>query len=227
MIPKIIPVVHYSSDVQAVRNAERALDAGCDGVMLIDMRGRHPRQLIDVAARIKACRRDRLVGINLLGTDPLLALKTSISTGLDMTWTDEQLTHSSGLQEDEADHVRGLLTTAPGHLMFVGVAFKHQRHEPDPGRAARDAVRLGFVPTTSGQATGVAAEAGRVADLREALGPDAPLGIASGITPGNVATFAPYLSHVLVATGVLAPAVTSDDEFDPRLLHDLVRAVRD
>jgi len=226
MISKIIPVIHYADDAQALRNAERAFDADCDGVMLIQMQGRHSRRLATLAGEIKTRWPDRLAGINLLGTEPLLALRASMAAGLDMTWTDEQLTHSSGLQDDEADDVRGLLTGAPGHLMFVGVAFKHQRHEPDPGRAARDAARLGFVPTTSGSATGVAAEAGRIADLRDALGPDAPLGIASGITPDNVTAFAPYLTHILVATGVLAPSAGSGDEFDTVLLRDLVRAVR-
>lgn len=222
MTPRIIPVVHYADDAQALRNAERAFDADCDGIMLIEMQGRHSRRLIALAGEIKARWPDRLAGINLLGTEPLLALRPSMDARLDMTWTDEQLTHSSGLQDDEADDVRGLMTSAPGHLMFVGVAFKHQRHEPDPRRAAREAARLGFVPTTSGSATGVAAETGRIADLRDALGPDAPLGIASGITPDNAAAFAPHLTHILVATGVSS----SFHEFDAQLLRDLVRTVR-
>lgn len=46
----IIPVIHYADDNQAMRNAERAIEAGCDGVMLIEMRGRNDGLLFAGAA---------------------------------------------------------------------------------------------------------------------------------------------------------------------------------
>ncbi len=216
----IIPVIHYADDEQAMRNAARAFDAGCEGVLLIEMRGRDSL-LPDVARAIKSRWEDRLVGVNMLGAEPERALEWSLDLGLDMTWTDEQLTHSSDGDADEARRVRTLLSRHPDHLFFCGVAFKHQRHEPDPVWAARAAVDLGFIPTTSGSATGVAAEVDRIAAIREGLEADAPLGIASGITPENAASFSPFLSHILVATGVSS----TFHEFDPLLLRKLVHAV--
>ena len=222
MIPKIIPVIHYADDEQTMRNAQRALEAGCDGIMLIDMQGSNAGRLAAAAMSIKTRRPDMLVGINYLSCDPVLAMERNIADGLDMTWTDEQLTHSSGDHIADAERARDVLSTCDGHLLFTGVAFKHQRIEPNPVEAARNAVAMGLIPTTSGSATGIAAEVDRIAALRSGLGAEAPLAIASGITPRNAAEFSPHLSHILVATGVSS----SFHEFDPELLSALVAAVR-
>ena len=218
----ILPVVHYQDPKQVRRNADRALDAGCDGVMLIHMDGLNG--LLPPAARaVKRIARERIVGINMLGFDSHVVAGASQCLGLDATWTDEQPTHSTDAPWTSADRIATALRPSDRpHLVFVGVAFKHQRHEPQPGEAARRAVAMGFVPTTSGAATGVAADPARVAKLRDAVGPDAPLAIASGITPENAAAFLPHLTHVLVSTGVSS----SFHEFDPARLADLV-AVRD
>jgi predicted TIM-barrel enzyme len=198
---KVIPVIHYQSDEQAMRNAERAVDAGCDGVFLIHMDGEN-ELLAPIACSIKSRWTDRiLVGINYLGVDPAKAALANIANGLDMTWTDVQLTHSSAEPWTCAEMIQTALAKTPKHLLFAGVAFKHQRPEPNPELAARMADKFGFVATTSGSATGVAAEVDKIARLRAALG-DAPLAIASGVTPDNVHEYAPHLSHILVATGV-------------------------
>jgi predicted TIM-barrel enzyme len=153
------------------------------------------------ALAIKARWPERLVGINYLGEDPAKAVLANVANGLDMTWTDAQLTHSSAEPWTHAQRIQTALAKTPKHLLFAGVAFKHQRPEPQPELAARMAAQFGFVPTTSGAATGVAAEVDKIARLRTALG-DAPLAIASGVTPENVHEYAPYLSHILVASGV-------------------------
>ena len=201
MSTKVIPVIHYESDEQSMRNAELASDAGCHGVFLIHMDGQNDL-LPSAARRIKACWPDMLVGINYLGRDPAGAVAANIADGLDMTWTDVQLTHSAAAPWADAMRVREAMVRNPDHLVFTGVAFKHQRHEPQPAVAAQEARAFGLIPTTSGSATGVAAEVDKVAQLRTALGTAAPLAIASGITPENVLDYAPYLSYILVATGV-------------------------
>lgn len=216
MKPAIIPVIHYADDNQALRNAERAADAGCDGVMLIQMEGRNePLPLI--ARAIKERWPHMLVGINFLGASAIEGLVDNLAIETDMTWTDAQPTHSLAAPWFEAEQLCEARAWGGRHLLFTGVAFKHQRHEPDPETAARKALEMGFVPTTSGEATGVAAEIGRIERLRAAIGPDAPLAIASGVTPDNVHLYAPLLSHILVATGVSS----SFHEFDSELLRRL------
>ena len=218
MRTNIIPVIHYEDDDQAIRNAARAQDAGCDGVLLIQMDGSNTR-LVSVAQEIKAEGPDLLVGVNHLGLDPSRSLAVNLAADLDMTWTDVQPTHTEFPDENLKKRLSRQLRGKSHHL-FTGVAFKHQRHEPDPVASARDAINHGFIPTTSGPATGVAADPSQIARLRQGIGPDAPLAIASGITPGNFAMFAPHLSHVLVATGVSS----SFHDFDEELLASLVSA---
>lgn len=211
MKTRIIPVIHYESDEQAKRNAAIAFGAGCDGVFLIHMEGKN-HLLPSVAREIKAQHPNKLVGINYLGVETAEAVNANINLGLDMTWTDDQLTHSLDRPWTEAKRVCDVKTQDYSHLIFVGVAFKHQRHEPDPVLAARKALEFGFIPTTSGSATGVAADQNDVVKLRAGMGPGHPLAIASGITPENAEDYLPSLSHVLVATGVSSSFYELDAE---------------
>ena len=93
MRTNIIPVIHYEDDDQAIRNAARVQDAGCDGVLLIQMDGSNTR-LVSVAQEIKAEWPDLLVGVNHLGLDPSRSLAVNLAADLDMTWTDVQPTHT-------------------------------------------------------------------------------------------------------------------------------------
>jgi predicted TIM-barrel enzyme len=218
----ILPVIHYADDNQAMRNAERAIEAGCAGVMLIEMQGRNKR-LLFAGAAIKRRWPTAHIGINHLGMDAGRAVHNSIAVGVDSTWTDEQLTHSGGALDAEATRLSGLISSAPLHAIFCAVAFKYQRHEPDPALAAIRALHLGFIPTTSGAGTGFAADRFMVEAIREGIGEAAPLALASGVTPDNAASFAPLVSHILVATGVSS----SFHEFDPARLRALVQVVDD
>ncbi|MFZ3482059.1 hypothetical protein [Sphingomonas sp. 3-13AW] len=221
MAPQVIPVIHYQDHGQALRNADLAFDAGASGVFLIEMDGISD-PLPAVALTIKHRWPSRLVGINFLGVEPEEAVRWNIECGVDMTWTDAQLTHSSGDRLEQGQHIRDHLLECPTHLFFSGVAFKHQRHEPDPIAAARLAVKMGFIPTTSGTATGIAADTNKVEQLHAGLGREMPLAIASGVTPDNVVQYAPYLSHILVATGVSS----SFHELDRVLLGQLITRVK-
>lgn len=197
---QVIPVIHYASVEQAMRNAERAFDAGCAGVFLIHMDGEN-KLLAPVARSIKACWKDKLVGINYLGAKPADAVASNIADGFDMTWTDVQLTHSGAAPWERAKRVREALLRSPGHQVYAGVAFKYQIAEPQPELSAKMAHEFGFIPTTSGSATSIAADVEKITNLRAALG-EGPLAIASGITPENVLSFAPSLTHILVSTGI-------------------------
>lgn len=233
MQTKVLPVIHYESDEQVLRNAQIAVDAGCAGVFLIHMDGEDQKLSLadrDIQARkrlspvtrdIKTRWPNLLVGINYLGMCPAEAVRINIEDGFDMTWTDAQLSHSRAAPWGLADRVRAAQVANVEHLVFAGVAFKHQRDESHPEHAAVRAHEFGFIPTTSGPATGVAAEVRKIASMRQALGA-APLAIASGITPENVREFAPHLTHVLVATGVSS----SFYEFDFEKLYQ-VRALCD
>ena len=61
--------------------------------------------------------------------------------------------------------------------------------------------------TTSGVATGKAADLEKITTFRRACA-DHPLAVASGITPDNISDYAPLLDAILIATGI-----NEDDDF--------------
>jgi hypothetical protein len=198
--PHIYPVIHYLDDATALRNAEVAFEAGCEGVFLIHMDGRD--SLLEPAAlAIKGRWPEKRVGINYLSLPAMEALKRNLRAGLDMTWTDDAGLNTLESTERAAE-LEAVLCAHPRHTFFGAAAFKYQAPEPDPAAAALRGLRHRMVPTTSGAATGVAADLAHIIRMSQAV--DGRLAVASGITPDNVLTYAPYLSHILVATGVSA-----------------------
>jgi len=213
---QIIPVIHVISQEQALRNADIAYEAECPGVMLIQMEGRN-NELMEPAAAIKERWPDKKLGVNMLGMDPQEAL--NFTDGIEMTWTDNQPTHSHEGNDQTLDVIDVSLKLAgPNHEFFCGVAFKHQAYEPDPVGAAKRAIAHGYIPTTSGPATGKPADPASISYLRQSIGANAPLALASGITPENAKIFAPHVSHILVSTGISK----SFYEFDADLVKQLM-----
>jgi predicted TIM-barrel enzyme len=195
---KILPVIHQIDAETSVSESQLAFDAGADGVFLISHFG-NDELVVEVAKRIKALHPDKLIGINLLADGAFAALDAAISHGLDMAWGDTVGVSSSGLTvSGMAFHAIAQLH--PEVAVFAGVAFKGQHIDPDPPGAAAAALECGYVPTTSGVATGKAANIAKIIAMSERAG--GTLAIASGMTLDNVAEYAPYLSHILVATGV-------------------------
>ena len=118
-----------------------------------------------------------------------------------------------------------VLAARPDHTFFASVAFKYQPADPDPGEAARRALELGMLPTTSGDATGHAPDPAKLERIRAIIGPPsahAPLALASGVSPENAAALAPHLTDVLVSTGVSSDFHT----FAPDRLARLVAVLR-
>ena len=77
-----------------------------------------------------------------------------------------------------------------------------------------------MVPTTSGLATGHAPEVGKLRAIREAIGGYNQLALASGAAPENIGRLAPYLTDILVSTGISK----NFHEFEPSRLHAMVAA---
>lgn len=164
-------------------------------MMIISMDGNN-HQVGPLAELIKRRFPELMVGINYLGVRAHEALADSLSRGLDATWTDQPGVDSQK-GSSTALLVESMLLAHPNHLFFGSVAFKYQPHEPDPAAAARRALSLGMIPTTSGSATGSPPEASKLESMFCGL-----LGVASGIDPHNVAELGQHVSHILVSTGI-------------------------
>ena len=195
---KVIPVIHFENDAQALANAELARDAGCHGVFLISMEGEDDR-LAAAGALIRSRCPGLFVGVNFLTMRSPDALRASLAAGFDATWCDS-VGIANGVASEQAKECAGLLS-GKAHQLFASVAFKYQPVDPDAPASAAAAASLGFVPTTSGVKTGAPPTAGKLRDMR-AQAKNAGLAVASGLSPENLSELGPYITHALVSTGV-------------------------
>lgn len=220
MTPLVLPVIHHLDEKTSIEQARLAHAVDADGVFLISHNGKNA-ELGMAAQRIKEEFPGWMVGVNYLGWNSLQALSTASMQGLDMLWIDAPGITGAGLTVDGvrlANDYADLLRKGRPRL-FGSVAFKYQPDEADPAGAARVARQQGYIPTTSGPGTGVAPDLEKIKLMKAAV---PRLAIASGMTVENVAAFAPYVTHILVATGV------SEDEhhFDFEKLSAFIGAVR-
>ena len=197
--PKIFPVVNYLDRLTALAEVAQAIECDADGCFLISHMG-DDTELLEVAAAIQKIHPGFPVGVNLLSRSAAEAAKQVNSWALPMMWADYPGVASTGIQDLAREVTRASydLFDVPGFEVFASVACKHQPIDLDPALAAKNALAAGFIPTTSGE--GLAPSLEKVIAMSAATG--GVLALASGVTPGNIAAYAPYLSHVLVATGV-------------------------
>lgn len=196
---KIFPVIHVLDEQQSLANAAIAHDCGADGVFLIHMDGRDG-MLDPIGRSIRRAFPDLLLGVNYLSMSALEGLERSLAQGWDASWCDNPGVRSDSITS-EAIVISETLTKHPRHMYFGSVAFKYQPVDPDPAQAAVQALALGMIPTTSGEATGLAPTMDKLTKMRQALG-SGSLAVASGISPENVPQLGPMLTHALVATGI-------------------------
>ena len=102
------------------------------------------------------------------------------------------------------------------------ISFVHA--DSEVGKAARLAAKFTDVVTTSGSATGVAANVKKISDMREGCGSIA-MALASGVTPENASQYATLVDAFLVATGISLPGDFYN--LDPVRLTSLLRVCRD
>jgi len=216
----VLPVIHVESLEQAQRNVQVSRDAGADGVFLIN-HGMPDRSLLAIHETVADAHPEWWVGVNCLGLMPEQVFR-EVSPKVSGVWVD-----NAGIVEDRdtQEYAERVLASrqacAPDCLYFGGVAFKYQRHVDDLEAAGRIAARYMDVVTTSGVGTGEAAAEEKIRRLKAALG-EAPLAIASGVTPDNVTHYLPFAEALLVATGISR----SFTELDPGLVQALIRRVR-
>ena len=220
---EIWPVIHLHNLDLAHRNAALAVENGVDGVFLIHMSGQD-EQVLPTTLFLKEKFPELKMGANFLSMRAVDAVRAARQIGLDATWSD-----SPGIRSDrmgaEVDALEEDVRTQGPGLFFASVAFKYQPEDADPGLAVLRAWERGFVPTTSGLATGQAPAVQKLAAIRKTLNahnPRASLALASGAAPDNIAELAPFLSHVLVPTGISS----SDVAFDPIKFRRFVEAAR-
>jgi len=229
--PVVTPVIHVLNRAQAERNVAFAVRAGAAGVFLINHDFEKER-LVPILWDVRARWPGLWLGVNFLavtGRDafPVLGALEAEGCPIDAYWADDaRIDERVAVQAEAHEIARIRRDSGWTGMYFGGVAFKKQRpvERSQYRRSAEIAAPLMDVVTTSGIATGQEADDTKIADFRAALG-DAPLALASGVTPENAARYGRDVDCFLVATGI-----NRQGDFyniDPARLEALMRVTRE
>ncbi|MDP3339342.1 BtpA/SgcQ family protein [Frigidibacter sp.] len=229
--PVVTPVIHVLGAAQALRNISTAARLGAPGIFLIN----HDfpvDQFLPILREVRAACPDIWLGVNFLAQSgrsafPVLGQLAAEGFALDAYWADDAGMDERQPTQSEAEAIAAIRDASGWRgLYFGGVCFKKQR-PVDPAlneHSAHIARPFMEVVTTSGLATGHAADMDKITAFRRGLGP-APLAVASGITPDNAASYAADVDCFLVATGINHPG--DFYTIDPARLAALLDLSRD
>jgi len=206
--PVVTPVIHVLDFGQAARNVALAVAAGAAGVFLINHDFEMTR-LVPVLRQVRDRWPGLWLGVNFLAVTgreafPVLGRLQAEGYAIDAYWADDARIDEREAVQAEAEEIAQIRADSGWTGMyFGGVAFKKQRPvaAAQYRRSAQIALPFMDVVTTSGIATGHEADDTKIADFRAGLG-DAPLALASGVTPGNAARYGREVDCFLVATGI-------------------------
>ncbi len=216
----ILPVIHTETPSQAIVNAMMAEKLGCDGVFLIDMRGRGHLNLFSIYKAVRAKMPDFWIGVNCLDLYPAAAFD-KLPSGINGYWADNGGVYDYGSTE-AAVIKKAREESGWDGLYFGGTAFKYQNSVKDVAMAAKVAAWYMDVVTTSGEGTGFAPNTEKIIKMKQAIA-DFPLAIASGMSPDNIQDYLEYSDCFIVASSLLLP---DGNFFDPLKLESFVSKVR-
>jgi hypothetical protein len=203
----LLPVVHPIDQATALASVQVACDAGVKGVFLINQ-GMTSEDVLALVMTVRERWPALWVGINLLGEPPPRVLSWGLQAcdrRLDGIWADNgHVEEGAETQPVAMAMVNARRTFDWAGLYFGGVAFKYQREVPTDSLARAAAMARPYmdVVCTSGPGTGKAADVAKVIAMRDGLGRDGSLALASGVTADNVAGYLPYVDAYLVGTGI-------------------------
>lgn len=208
--PAVLPVIHVLDNAQAEKNVGVTIQEGAHGVFLIN----HDFAVDEFLPIIRHVRQRfpaLWLGVNFLAVTgkeafPRLAQLEKEGCLVDAYWADDARIDEKA-DVDNQPEAREIIDTKRNcgwsGIYFGGTAFKKQRpvSQADYETAADIASRYMDVVTTSGVATGEAAQLSKVSAFRKALS-DHALALASGASAENIDNYAQDVDAVLVATGI-------------------------
>ena len=231
--PVVLPVIHVLDETQTKRNIQLALNGGCKGVFLIN----HDFDVDEFLPIIESARKafpDIWLAVNFLAVTgkhafPVLSELESSGTRIDGYWGDDARIDEHAAVDGQMEASEILKTKRDcgwDGMYFGGTAFKKQREvsPEDYSKSAELATHFMDVVTTSGVATGHAADTGKIETFRKAC-EEKPIALASGITPENVHLYSDFVDCMMVATGI-----NIDGDFyniDPNRLTKLMSALKE
>jgi uncharacterized protein len=230
--PVVMPVIHVQDNAQAERNVRVAIGEGAAGVFLINHDFAIP-QFLPIIRHVRNMFPALWLGVNFLavtGKDAFPVLGELVNEGIivDGYWADDARIDelSDRAHQKEAAEMLSLKLSSGWHGFYTGgTCFKKQR-DVDPkynATAAKLATHFMDAVCTSGVGTGQAADLGKIATFRKAIG-DGTLMLASGVTPENAPGYGADVDGFMVATGINNP--NDFYNIDPSRLAKLLKYTR-
>ena len=211
--PVVLPVIHVLDNAQAERNVAIALEEGAPGVFLIN-HDFHYDHFLPIIRHVRRLWPALWLGVNFLAVTgreafPVLGRLAAEGCQVDGYWGDDAGIDefSPPDQQNEAGQIAAIRATSGWNGLYLGgTCFKKQREVKPEHYATSAAIATRFMEAvcTSGIATGYAADEGKIATFRKAIG-DHALALASGITPENAAAYMRDVDCFMVATGINHP----------------------
>ena len=205
--PIILPVIHVLTYDQVAANLAKIIKVGIRGCFLIN----HDFDIDTFMPMVRSIRKaypDFWIGVNFLAVTgqhafPILAKLEKEGCRIDAYWADDARIDERKDHQTEAEAILDVRQASDWRgLYFGGTAFKKQRSVDAKNYATAAKIAGGYmdVVTTSGVATGNAAEVSKIATFRHVL-PRTPIALASGVTPDNASDYA-MVDCFMVATGI-------------------------
>jgi predicted TIM-barrel enzyme len=217
---KVFLAVIHLRDVQednkeALRNIDAAVQGGADGILLINQ---HPSSdmdhILETAFSASNKYPDLWIGANFLSYAPN-EITENLPICISGVWIDDGEIDETSIKQPRAENVKRCFDSLGGFwkgLHFGGVAFKYQAPVKSCAMAAKAAIGLMDVITTSGPGTGLIAEISKIKEMREAIG-DYPFALASGVTSDNINDYLPYVDCFIIGTAIeTAPFRVSEEK---------------
>lgn len=212
--PKLFPVINNEHVKGNLRDTEKVLSAGADGVFLIN----HAHNATTLLTRYEAVSRefpDAPVGINFWNMrNPFDVYELLNRSGVApyAVWTDWYYSLDTGQMEN----FKSLTPTRDTHrtILFAGVSHKAASYTEDPflsAQLARMADRSVDYVTTTGSGTGLPVPMEKLAAMRDAI-KYSKLAVASGVSVENVDSVVPLVDAILVASSLESSFGEIDDD---------------
>ncbi len=213
-VRRVFPVIHVADIGQTMRNLDLCLrrPSVAGAFLIVHGLGWESAAQIGIILQRAANRIAQIRPAFALGFNPLTYDTRDLQTiyrlldegRLPLWWSDPGGVDAHTVRYTRHPLQGWLAEQTPAPILFGGCLFKGQGQPPPAAipRFVQMCARVQDVVTTSGPGTGHAADTRKIAWLRHALKPEKPLGIASGVTPANVADYLPYVDAILVASGI-------------------------
>ena len=202
---KIIPVIHTIDLTQVKYNLDLCKNNGVDFVFLIN-HGFGPK-CVDTLINYHNFAKENYdikIGLNFLQLDTpeAMAIVNSMETKPDALWVDKSYITPNDLSK--ADLIKELNDKSIKY--FGAVAFKYQKQptKDELQLVCETATNYMDVITTSGAATGVAADLEKIRTIKSYIS-NHEMAIASGVDYKNKDMYSDFVDYLLVASSITNP----------------------